>query len=344
MKRLVLAGGGHAHLHVLKALAASRWPDVEVILVSPHARQVYSGMLPGWIAGHYPLADCAAALTPLARAAGVRFIQDNVVGVDAKQQIVRCALVGDIHYDVLSLDTGADMDTSTLAATGAVLLPIRPLERFLVKWDRQIATFAESRQARVAVVGAGAAGVELALAIRYRLASLVGSTKSEVFLIEGNALLNGHGDRVIERVTVVLARHGIQRLRGRAAGAESGLVLSDGRTLSVDCVVAATNVTPVDWIAKSGLALARDGFVAVGNGQQSVSHANVFAAGDVATRLDRPHAKSGVYAVRAGPDRHSVSICGAVLPVRRQQRICHSAEPSICSPPGRRRRSSRGPE
>ena len=117
MKRLVLAGAGHAHLHVLKTLATSSWPDAEVILVSPYARQVYSGMLPGWIAGHYQLDECAAALQPLIRAAGVRFIQDSVVGLDAKRRILRCATTGEVHYDVLSIDTGAEVDTSTLSRT-----------------------------------------------------------------------------------------------------------------------------------------------------------------------------------------------------------------------------------
>ena len=65
MKRLLLAGAGHAHLQVLKSLAARRRRDVEVVLVTPHLRQMYSGMLPGWIAGHYALAECAVRLEPL---------------------------------------------------------------------------------------------------------------------------------------------------------------------------------------------------------------------------------------------------------------------------------------
>ena len=86
MKRLVLAGGGHAHLHVLKALAAQRWPGVEVWLVTPYLRQIYSGMVPGWMAGHYALDQCAAPLEPLARAAGVRVRQEPVTGIDAARR------------------------------------------------------------------------------------------------------------------------------------------------------------------------------------------------------------------------------------------------------------------
>jgi pyridine nucleotide-disulfide oxidoreductase family protein len=300
VKRLVLAGGGHAHLHVLKTLAAGAWPGVEVVLVSPYARQIYSGMLPGWIAGHYRLDQCAALLAPLAKAASVRFIEDSVTGIDAARNLIHCATAGDVDYDALSLDTGARVDVSGLAATGTDLLAIRPLEDFIAAWVRQVDTFTAAGKARVAVVGGGAAGIELALAMRYRLVAVLGQEQAKVFLVTG-PLLEGHGRGVAARVARVLERSGVKRLQGHASGSATGLHLADGRELAVDLLVAATGVAPPAWLAGSGLALAGDGFVAVGEGQQSRSHANVFAGGDIATRIDAPHAKSGVYAVRAGP-------------------------------------------
>ena len=65
------------------------------------------------------------------------------------------------------------------------------------------------------------------------------------------------------------------------------------------CLLVGTQ-TPA-WLASSGLVLDTQGFVRVNAFQQSTSHAAVFAAGDVASREDAPHARSGVYAVRAGP-------------------------------------------
>jgi pyridine nucleotide-disulfide oxidoreductase family protein len=301
MKRLVLAGGGHAHLHVLKTLAVGAGPDVEVVLISPHARQVYSGMLPGWIAGHYRLDECAANLLPLARAAGVRFVQDHVIGLDARRRIVRCAQAGEIGYDALSLDIGAQADTSCLVATDALLLPIRPIERFIVDWSRHLEQCLAEGRARVAVVGGGAAGVELALAIRYRLIQALPSASVHVTLVEGRGLLAGHGAGVVRRLARILEARGVVRITGQAAGVDGGLLFSDGHRVETDCVIAATGVAPPAWLADSRLALAQDGFVAVGEGQQSISHANVFAGGDIASRVDKPHAKSGVYAVRSGP-------------------------------------------
>ncbi|HEX5802852.1 MAG TPA: FAD-dependent oxidoreductase [Azospira sp.] len=321
MKRLLLAGGGHAHLHVLKTLAEAPWPGVEVVLVSPFRRQLYSGMVPGWMAGHYRLDQCAAAVGPLAVAAGARFVEDVVTGIDAGQRLVHTRSAGSFPYDVLSLDTGAEVDDACLAATGARLASIRPLEGFVSEWAQAIDDFRQRGTARVVVVGGGAAGVELALAARFRLAAEVGTdvgaevdTKVgtevgtevdtnavRVTLVAAAGLLPGYGRRVVARVARALAERGVDLVHGRAVGCAAGVRLDSGVVLAADCVIAATGVRPAAWLAASGLALADDGFVAVGDGQASISHAQVFAAGDVASRVDRPHAKSGVYAVRAGP-------------------------------------------
>jgi pyridine nucleotide-disulfide oxidoreductase family protein len=301
MKRLILVGGGHAHLHILKSLAARRWPGAGITLVSPYSRQIYSGMVPGWIAGHYSLDQCAAALAPLAEAAGARFIKDSVTGIDAGRRRVRCATSEDIDYDVLSVDSGALADHSCLAATGATLLPIRPLENFVVGWTKALERFRERGSARVVVVGGGAAGVELALAVRHRLAGTLGADHAHVVLVVGAGVLPGFGPRVLARVVRKLERYGVAVISGYAAGTADGIQLEDGREIAADCVLVATGVRPAGWLADSGLALAGDGFVAVADGQQSTSHPEVFAAGDVASRIDAPHAKSGVYAVRAGP-------------------------------------------
>jgi len=301
MKRLVLAGGGHAHLQVLKTLASQRLPDTEVVLVSPYPRQIYSGMLPGWMAGHYRLEQCAAPLAPLVSAAGVRFVQDAVIGVNAEQRVVHTRQSGDLPYDVLSLATGALVDTTCLAATEARLMAIRPLETFVIEWRRLLDDAKTRGKVALAVVGGGAAGVELALAAAYRLCRELGQAGVKVRLIAGASLLPGHGPAIVKRVVAALERQHIELVEGYAAGCPGGLQLSDGRLVPADYVLAATGVRPADWLAASGLALAEDGFIAVGDGQQSLSHPSVFAAGDVATRTDFPHAKSGVYAVRAGP-------------------------------------------
>jgi pyridine nucleotide-disulfide oxidoreductase family protein len=295
VKRLVLAGGGHAHLDVLKTLASGRWHGVEVVLVTPYPRQIYSGMVPGWMAGHYSLEQCAAPLLPLARAAGVRFVEAAVSAVDAGRREVRTEHGERLAYDVLSLAVGAGLNVSALAG-GARLLPVRPLESFVAGWSELLASAPPGL--RLAVVGGGAGGVEIALAARHRLQALGGGS---VTLVAGGGLLPGHGAAVVRRVEAALALAGVELVPGFAVGAAEGLMVGGGRLVAADAVLAATGVRAPAWLATSGLALADDGFVAVGDGQRSVSHGEVFAGGDVATRVDAPHGKSGVYAVRAGP-------------------------------------------
>lgn len=301
MKRLVLVGGGHAHLHILKSLAAKRWPGVEVILIAPYSRQIYSGMVPGWIAGHYSIDQCAAELGPLADAAGARIIKDSTSGLDASRQEIHCLRSGSTHYDVLSLDIGALVDHSCLAASGASLLPIRPLESFVVGWTRQLEQFRQHGQACLVVVGGGAAGVELALAAKHRLLTELGPGRTQIYLAAGAGVMTGFAQGVRRRVRRMLDAHGISVINAYAAGTPGGIQLDNGTRIDADCVIVATGVRAAPWLAESGLALSSDGFVAVGDGQQSRSHPEVFAAGDVASRVDWPHAKSGVYAVRAGP-------------------------------------------
>jgi pyridine nucleotide-disulfide oxidoreductase family protein len=301
MKRLLLAGAGHAHLNVIRNLAAKPWSGVEVTLICPYPRQIYSGMIPGWIAGHYTLGQCAAPLAGLLEKAGIRWIQDSICGMDAANAAVNCQNGGKISYDVISIDTGARVESSALSTSGAPLLPIRPLEQFASGWKAIEAALIASGTARLAIIGGGAAGVELALAIDYALHQHLAANQVTVVLVSSGELLGGHARGVVKRVDKLLKSRGIALYSGRASSHDEGLILDSGELITCDCIIAATGVAPPAWLATSGLARCERGFIAVGDGQQSTSHSNVFAAGDVSSRIDTPHAKSGVYAVRAGP-------------------------------------------
>ena len=128
MKRLLLVGGGHAQLAVLQALARQRPRAVEAVLLTPSPWQWYSGMLPGWMAGHYRAEDCRIDLRPLAAAAGVRLCLAAAVALDADRRRLQDDS-GAIHdFDLLSLDVGSLTDTRALEALPAgTLLPVKPL-------------------------------------------------------------------------------------------------------------------------------------------------------------------------------------------------------------------------
>jgi NADH dehydrogenase FAD-containing subunit len=196
MKRVLLVGAGHAQLAVLTALARRRLPGAEVVLVSASERQVYSGMVPGLIAGRCSLDDCSIAIAPLAAAAAVRFVRGRAVALDAAAQAVTLADGQCIEYDVLALNTGPTQDRERLPGARDSALFVRPIEDFAALWQRTRA-LAEERALDVVVIGSGAAGVEIALAVRHAL-----DRRGEVTLVSDGPVLASyplHGHRAVAR-------------------------------------------------------------------------------------------------------------------------------------------------
>ncbi|WP_027994997.1 FAD-dependent oxidoreductase [Simplicispira psychrophila] len=300
MKRLVLVGGGHAHLSVLTALAVRRPANVEITLITPSPQQNYSGMLPGWISGHYKLSACQIDLQPLVNAARGQLILESVVGMDATRH---CVCLGDgrhVHYDWLSMDVGTETETSWLETLGTKLLPVKPLDLFFTRWPEQLTAAQKRGSLHLAVVGAGAAGVEIALAAQFALQRAGVQVQVDLIASE-SGVLKGHHRRVQERLLAYAGRAGMTIHFQRAVGTPEGVLLADGQPIAADLVIAATGARAPVWLQLSKLALDTDGYILVDKYHRSVSHPNVFAAGDVCARPNTGLSRSGVHAVHAGP-------------------------------------------
>ena len=320
--RLVLLGGGHAHLQVLRNLATAPLVDVHVTLVSPSTELIYSGMVPGRVAGRYRDEECRIPLEPLARRAGVEFIVGEAIGLDATTRNVsiarRSGATEICGYDVASLDVGGVMDRESIAGATEHALFVRPIGAFLDALDarlrgsgvREVVLDASGGTGMVSasatrrappddlvVIGGGAGGVELALALRARRGPI-----ARVALICGGPLLTAHSAALQRRVRRSLVERGVVVHEATCRTIAGDAVdLDNGTQLACNLAIVATGSAAPDWLMPSGLALDADGFVATGPTLQSLSHPEVFAAGDVATRADAKRPRNGVHAVRAGP-------------------------------------------
>ncbi|MBH9681690.1 FAD-dependent oxidoreductase [Burkholderia cepacia] len=299
MKRLILAGGGHAHLAVLHHLAKCRPKGLSITLVTPSSFQHYSGMLPGWMAGVYPLEKIRIDLRPLCAAAGVELIESSVVGMDADRRCVALPDKRHLEYDLLSLDTGSETDGSWFEDVGQNLLAVKPLDDFVVAWPKWITSARSRERVHVAVIGGGAAGFELVMAARE---ALRGVNQIDMDLVAGDSgLLPGHGRAVRQRALRCLHQAGIAVHEQRAVGVPNGIMLADGRELRPDIVLLATGGRAPCWLKLSKLTLDEYGHIAVDAFHRTLSHSDVFASGDVCARTDVAMARSGVHAVHAGP-------------------------------------------
>jgi selenide,water dikinase len=268
VKRLLLLGGGHAHALVLRELRRKPLPGTEVTLVTEFPMHTYSGMLPGHIAGHYPPSDLQIDLARLAREAGAVLVLDRAEGLDPERRIARLESGQKLPYDLLSLNLGS------VPAGAPPGLGAKPFETFIARWNNE-----GMKAKRIAVVGAGAAGVELAMAMRHR------RPDASVVLVSDRFAFGG---RLEERIRAALSRCGVELRLGESKA-------------DAEFTVWATGPAAQPWLRHSGLAVDEKGFVFVYPSLRAVSHPDVFAAGDTATIKESRHPKSGVFAVRHAP-------------------------------------------
>lgn len=301
-KDLVLVGGGHSHVAVLKAFGMRPLPGVRLTLISRHTETPYSGMLPGLIAGRYSFDEAHIDLAPLSRFAGARFFRDEAVGVDPQAQTVALAGRPPVAYDVLSINSGSTPSTVELNGTRDTVIPVKPIDEFLARWQRLVERARKrDRPTKIAVVGGGAGGVELALAVHAKLDAVGLPSEIELLTDEADVLM-AHNRRVRAKFNRILGERGIGvHANSRVIAAERGTLRAEtGATFACDEILWVTEAAAAPWIAASGLAVDERGFLLVNDCLQSSSHPNIFGAGDIAAMGKEPRPKSGVFAVRQG--------------------------------------------
>lgn len=292
---IVLLGGGHAHVEVVRRFGELGLGH-EIMLVSPSRHAPYSGMLPGYISGQYRFDDFHIDLAALCARGGTTFLETLATGIDPDLRKVTLESGEDRFYQLLSVDIGSVPSLPEGISAG---ISVKPIASFTDRMSRLDALCANGRPLRLAVIGQGVAGVEVAFALKQRY------RQHDVQI----ALVGRSSEPVKERSTGArrLVEQQMQALAIDHHAAfdvvdlwDGTLMARDGRRLAVDEIVWTTSSGAPTWLRETGLCLDAGGFIRVDKALRSLSHPEVFAAGDIASLPD-PRPKAGVFAVRQGP-------------------------------------------
>jgi selenide, water dikinase len=309
LRDIVLIGGGHSHVGVLKSFGMNPIPGVRLTLICTDMHTPYSGMLPGYVAGHYAYDEVHIDLSRLAAFAGARLYRDEVIGIDRASQKVICKNRPAVPYDQLSLNIGSTPQLQGVPGAAEHAVAVKPIRNFNDRWLALLGRIkTHAGKTTIAVVGAGAGGVELLLAMQFRLRNeltKLGRNPDELhfhLLTSSETILPTHNAGVRSRFDVVLEARGVQVHRNaEVTQVKSGmLTTAAGQELQADEIIWVTRAGGAAWLKNTGLQLDSEGFIQVKDTLQTTNDPLIFAAGDIASMVNFKLEKAGVFAVRQG--------------------------------------------
>ncbi len=275
---------------------------VRVTLLTDCPLLYYSGMVPEYLGGVYTHAQVTIRLALWCARAGVAFVEGTAAALDAEARTVTTADGRVVDFDLAAFDIGA-VNPQRDAAPDAVLT--KPLHHIEALEQRvRAALEAPSGSLHVAVVGGGAAGVEVAFNLSARALSGRPGALRLTILEPSAALLPGFPDGMQQYAHQTLAARGVTIRTNAEARSTTpeGVVLASGDVLAADAVLWATGSSGPPLFAQAGLPTDTRGFVRVEKTLQVEGHPHLFAAGDCAVVEGHENlARIGVHAVKQGP-------------------------------------------
>jgi len=309
LRDIVLVGGGHSHVVVLKNFAMNPIPGVRLTLICRDTHTPYSGMLPGYVAGHYNYDDVHIDLSRLAEYAGARFYRSEAIGLDRASKKVICKDRPPVPYDLLSINIGSTPQVSRVEGAKYYAIPVKPIRGFDIRWKRLLEQVKNHvGKMNIVTVGGGAGGVELTLAMQFRLQKELKSQDKDPSLLHftlitsSKQILPTHHLKVRQKFESVLKKRGVKVLDHSEVIRvdERRVYIAEEKFLPADEILWVTQAGGASWLQKTGLELDENGFILVENSLQTLVDPSIFAAGDTATMIHHPREKAGVFAVRQG--------------------------------------------
>ncbi|MDH4394559.1 MAG: selenide, water dikinase SelD [Limnobacter sp.] len=316
LRDIVLIGGGHSHVGVIRMFGMQRWPGVRLTVICTDTHTPYSGMLPGYISGHYSYDDVHIDLGRLCAFAGARLYKDEVLGIDRVNKKVLCRNRPPVAYDSLSINIGSTPQTGAVPGATEHSIPVKPIGRFNQRWENLLKRVTNPNPAHVgkttiAVVGGGAGGVELILSMQFRLRNELSNSGRnaddlEFHLLTDAELLPTHNAGVRQTFKSVLEKRGVRlHTQSRVTQVDSHQLSiqstqGESKRLQADEIIWVTQAGGAAWLKDTGLELDERGFIKVLDTLQTTLDPSIFAAGDICSMVNHPLEKAGVFAVRMG--------------------------------------------
>jgi NADH dehydrogenase FAD-containing subunit len=301
-KRLVLVGGGHAHMVTLARLHEFVEKGIEVTVIGPSSYHYYSGMGPGMLGGTYSPDDIRFATRMVVEKKGGRFIEDRVTALDPGGRRLQLASGDTVEYDVVSFNAGSHVPTPPgTPASASNIFTVKPIER-LMEAGRQVEERLSRGPVRAAVVGGGPSSAEIAGNL-WQLARKRGAHPIEIQIFAGSGFMKNTPDSVRRRIHQALSNRGVKiHEPGYIASVScDGVVERNGHRHPADVIFLSLGVNPSSMFKEAGLACGPDGGLLVNTYLQCPEYPEIFGGGDCIHFAPCPLDKVGVYAVRQNP-------------------------------------------
>jgi NADH dehydrogenase FAD-containing subunit len=298
-KRLVLIGGGHAHMVTLARLHEFVEKGHEVTVIQPSEYHYYSGMGPGMLGDTYGPEEIRFATRKVVEHQGGTFILGKAGSIDPAGQLVRMENSDrEIGYDVLSCNAGSYVPIDMVTTAGPTIFTVKPIEGLLAA-QRQILALSQARSIEVAIVGGGPSAIEIAGNVQ-QLGERRAGNRPTVHIFAGRQLLAHLPARIRFLARRILGKRGVRIVEGAYVREirPDRISLDNGKNYPAEIIFAAVGGKPSPIFARSGLPTGPDGGLLVNRYLQSVGYPNIFGGGDCISFADRFLDKVGVYAVR----------------------------------------------
>jgi NADH dehydrogenase FAD-containing subunit len=300
-KRLVLVGGGHAHLYSLKYADQLRDSGAEVMLISLDRFHYYSGMGPGMLSRIYQPEEVRFAIQTLVESRGGLFRMGKVTSVDGDNRTVFLEDGERLPYDLVSFNVGSHVPMDLITGAESEAFPVKPIET-LERVRKVILEKIKKGDPRILLIGGGPAGVELAGNI-WRLIQRNGAQARIILANSANRLLPTFDEKAGHLAEQSLLGRGIEVVSNfMATSMAQGIARSQsGEELSYDVAILTIGIVPPRLFIDSNLETSKDGALLVNDHLQAKSHAEIFGGGDCIAIEGNPLNRVGVYAVREAP-------------------------------------------